>query len=151
MHWSESNQHCWSLWRILPNRLAGQHFRGTWYQERRYRWWQKVPVGVAGSWPGGLHAQAHIPISRFALQKDSKDSGYYSLCSQARWGPIKDPSLWCFNPCLFGGGGGENAPPVNQMVPVACWEQPGSVTGPTCGFNYSAWRGEAVEWKGRGK
>lgn len=30
------------------------------------------------------------------------------------------------------------APPLNQMVPVACWEQPGSVTGPTCGFNYSA-------------
>lgn len=34
--------------------------------------------------------------------------------------------------------GEKNAPPVNQMVPVACWEQPGSVTGPTCGFNYSA-------------
>lgn len=43
------------------------------------------------------------------------------------------------------------APPLNQMVPVACWEQPGSVRGPTCGFNYSAWRGDAVERKHRGK
>lgn len=54
-------------------------------------------------------------------------------------------------PVCLEGWGWENAPPVNQMVPVACWEQPGSVTGPTCGFNYSAWRGDAVEWKGRGK
>lgn len=45
--------------------------------------------------------------------------------------------------CLDEGGG--NAPPVNQMVPVACWDQPGSVTGPTCGFNYSAGRGDAVK------
>lgn len=44
-----------------------------------------------------------------------------------------------------------NALPLHQMVPVACWEQPGSVTGPTCGFNYSAWRGDAVERKERGK
>lgn len=36
------------------------------------------------------------------------------------------------------------------MVPVACWEQPGSITDPTCGFNYSAWRGDAAEWKERG-
>lgn len=56
---------------------------------------------MAGSWPGGLQAQDRIPISRFVLQKDSRDSGYYSLCSRPRWGPIKDPSLWCFNPWLF--------------------------------------------------
>ena len=150
MHRSKSNQRCGSLWRILSNRFAGRHFRRTWYQERRYRWRRKVPVGMAGRWPGGLQAQARIPISRFVLQKDSKDSGYYSLCSRPRWGPIKDPSLWCFNPWLFGGIK-KNTPPLNQMVPVARWEQPGSVTGPTCGFNYSAWRGDAVERKERGK
>lgn len=102
MHQSKSNQHCRSLWRILSNRLAGRHFKRTWYQERRYRWWQKLPVGMAGSWPGGLQAQARIPISRFVLQKDSENSGYYSLCSRPRWGPIKDLGLWCFNPWLFG-------------------------------------------------
>lgn len=102
MHRSKSNQHCGSLWRPLSNRFAGRRFRRTWYLERRYRWWQKVPVGMAGSWPGGLQARARAPISRFVLQKDSRDSGYYSLCSRLRWGPIKDLSLWCFNPWLFG-------------------------------------------------
>lgn len=66
-----------------------------------HRWRQRVPAGMAGSWPGGLQAQAHIPISRFVLQRDSRDSGYYSFCSRPRWGPIKDLSLWCFNPWLF--------------------------------------------------
>lgn len=146
MHRSKSNQHCGSLWRPLSNRFAGRRFRRTWYPERRYRWWQKVPVGMAGSWPGGLQARARAPISRFVLQKDSRDSGYYSLCSRLRWGPIKDLSLWCFNPWLFGEKK-KNTPPLNQMVPVACWEQPGSVTGPTCGFNYSVWRGDALERK----
>lgn len=39
------------------------------------------------------------------------------------------------------GGKGEDpiTPLVIQMVPVACWEQSGSVTDPTCGFNYSEW------------
>lgn len=53
---------------------------------------------------------------------------------------------------MEGKGGGKEEPlPVNQMVPVACWEQPGGVRGPTCGFNYSAWRGDAAEWKERGR
>lgn len=60
----------------------------------------------------------------------------------------------------LGGGGGTGGdgeredpttPLVIQMAPVACWEQPGSVTDPTCGFNYSAWRGDAAEWKEAGE
>ena len=53
-----------------------------------------------------------FPISRFVSQKDSKDSGYYSLCARPRWGPIKDPSLWCFNPWLFGERGEEEKTPL---------------------------------------
>lgn len=106
---------------------------------------RKVPVGMAGSWPGGLQTQAHIPISRFVLQKDSRHSD--NIPSALDPAEVRS-KIWGFDVLTLGC---LNALPLHQMVPVACWEQPGSVTGPTCGFNYSAWRGDAVERKERGK
>lgn len=107
----------------------------------------------AVSRPGGLHAQAHISISRFVSRKDLKDSGSYCLLL---WSARVRSKIRAFDVLTSGvGKGGEGEDPttplVIQMVPVACWEQPGSVTDPTCGFNYSAWRGDAAEWKERGR
>lgn len=106
----------------------------------------------AVSRPGGLHAQAHISISRFVSRKDPKDGGSYRFLL---WSTGVRSKIRTFDVLTSGvgkGAEGEDAttPLVIQMVPVACWEQPGSVTDPTCGFNYGAWRGDAAEWKERG-
>lgn len=104
--------------------------------------WQEADLVV-------LQAKAHIPISRFVLQKDSRDSGYYSLYSRACWGPIKDPSLWCFNLWLFSG---ENTPLLwTRWCLLHAGSSHAVLWVPTCGFNYSARQGDVLERKERRK
>lgn len=62
------------IWESSPTASAGKHLRAD------VDWCNRPLVGAAGGSPGGWQARAHVPISRFVLRKDLRDSRYYSLC-----------------------------------------------------------------------
>lgn len=95
-----------------------------------------------------------FPFSRFVSRNDPKRQWIIPPLALQRAGFRSKIRAFDVLTSAVGKGGegrGEDptTPLVIQMVPVACWEQPGSVADPTCGFNYSAWRGDAAEGKRR--
>lgn len=100
------------------NRFTGKTFKENAIPEKGgSRWQQQVLSMMAVSWPGWLTSLSSRSHFMLCVAETFERKWILFPLLRPRWGPIKDPRLWCFNSWLFAG---EKINPSSEPDGTSC-------------------------------